>query len=722
MNSHQCLSRLFKATPIVIAVTPFFAASAWAQSATQLNTIEIRADSDAAAYSVPNATTATKTDTPIMETPLSIQIVPQQVLQDQKANTLDQALKNVSGIKSSNNSRLDESMYLRGFRSNVVFRDGFRIEDSFANGLQNLTNIDSVEVFKGPAAILYGRVEPGGIVNLVTKKPLDTPYYSAEQQIGSWDSYLTNLDATGPINADKTLLYRINVSLDKSKFWRDGVMNERQFIAPTLQWRPSARTQVTLEAQYNHNPLTYDSPIVPYDDTNKQFIRLPRTQNLTVHDQNPAVNDLSLLGVNWSHQINDDWLIKHQIVQHKVNGSYGGYYGVWGFEQVGPTSWTADRHRTSLEGTDTITSTDLNLTGHFDTAGLKHTLLLGADYYVRDMAYRYGYSSFPPSLGSVTDAFNPTTPTGVPLDPSTFSGVNNSTEQYGVYVQDQIKLPHDIQVLVGLRDQKVTHTGSIRDATDTVTPDATQDDHASTPRVGILWQPQNGFSLYGNYAENFGANNGRDAAGNILPAESAKQKEVGAKAEFYDGKLRVNLAFFDLTKTNVACADPLNPGFSIAVGEVQSKGAEFDIQGEIVPGWDVIATYTDTDIKVTKSTPGSAFTEGNRMSNVPQNMASFSTTYKFQQEALRGLKIGGGVIYRSSTTNPSNTIDTPGYSVFDAMASYEFKTGGNKVTAQLNIYNLFDKEYDMEMDAFGNVGILTYGKPRSITASLKYEF
>jgi iron complex outermembrane receptor protein len=461
---------------------------------------------------------------------------------------------------------------------------------------------------------------------------------------------------------------------------------------------------------------------VPYDEVNKQFIRLPRSQNLTVHDKHPAVNDITLLGVNWSHQFNDDWEIKQQIMQNKVDGSYGGYYGVWGFTQVGPTSWTADRHRTSLEGTDTITSTDINLTGHFDTAGLKHTLLLGTDYYLRDMSYNYGYSSFPPSLGSVTDAFNPTPPVGVPFDPSTFSWVDNTTKNYGAYIQDQIKLPHDVQLLAGLRYQKVTHTGSTRDFTGAVTPDDKQNDHDVTPRVGILWQPQNWLSLYGNYAENFGANNGRDVAGKTLDPESAKQKEVGAKAEFFGGKLRANLAIFNLTKQNVASADPVNLGFQVAVGEVRSKGTEFDIQGEILPGWDVIATHTYTDISVIKSTPGSNFTEGNRMPNVPRNMASFSTTYKFHQEALSGLKIGGGVIYRSSTTNASNTIETPGYTIFDAMAAYEFKAAGHKMTAQLNIYNLFNKEYDMEMDAFGNFGILTYGAPRSATASLKFEY
>ena len=170
---------------------------------TEMSPIQVRGTSQEQSYTVPVASTGTKTDTPIMETPLNIQVVPQQVLQDQNATTLEQALKNVSGVKSSSNYGLQEYIYLRGFLTTTTFRNGFRIDDSLGNGLRSMTNVDSVEVLKGPAAFLYGRVEPGGVVNLVTKQPQATPYYSLEQQVGSWDHYLTNLDATGPVNQDK---------------------------------------------------------------------------------------------------------------------------------------------------------------------------------------------------------------------------------------------------------------------------------------------------------------------------------------------------------------------------------------------------------------------------------------------------------------------------------------------------------------------------------------
>jgi iron complex outermembrane receptor protein len=689
------------------------AAAAQAQPVTELSPVDIVSTPDRP-YVAPNASSGTKTDTPIMETPLNIQVVPQQVLQDQKITTLEQALKNVSGVKASSNYGLQEQIFLRGFSTQTTFRNGFRIDDALGNGVRAMTNVDSVEVLKGPAAILYGRVEPGGAVNVVTKQPQATPYYSLEQSVGSWGHYLTNFDATGPVNQDKTLLYRVNASYDKSKSWRDGVTNERLFIAPTLQLKVSPQTTVTLEAEYNHNPYSYDVTALPYDPVSNQFVQLPRNKNLAAGA--PIPTDTPVLGLTWSHQFNDDWTIKNQITRHDVKSKYDPWYAIGGFTQLDPSSWTVDRMRSFGDGRSTTTATVLDLTGHFDTAGLKHTLLMGADYYRWNTSILYGYSS----TLSTTDAFNPAPPTGLVIDTTTLTKYQSSTDNYGVYLQDQIKLPNNVQVLAGLRHQKVANTSSSIDVTtDVLTPNDPQSDTATTPRVGLLWQPQSWLSLYGNYAENFGANTGRDWQNEALRPESAQQKELGVKAEFLGGKLRTSLAYFDLTKQNVATSDPAHLGFQIAVGEIRSKGTELDIQGEIQRGWNVIATYAHTDARITKSNNGD---EGLRKGDVPKDMASLWTTYEFSQTQLPGWKVGGGATWRSSTTDATNTIDTPGYTLVDVMTSYEFKAGRKKVTAQLNINNLFDKSYFTDAMVYGNLGYMQFGAPRAATASLKVEF
>ncbi len=728
MNPHQCLSRLFKAAPIAIAVTQFLAVSAWAQSATQLNTIEIRADSDATSYSVPNATTATKTDTPIMETPLSIQIVPQQVIQDQKATTLDQVLRNVSGVKSDAFAT-GEIINLRGFVSYTTFRNGFRLDDPNGAGIANLSNVDSVEVLKGPAAILYGRVEPGGVVNLVTKQPKATPGYSISQSVGSYREYVTDFDATGPLNEDSTVLYRLIATSGAAGSWRHGPSSQDQlttdktFIAPTLQWKISPQTQITLEAEYNHSNLNYDTGNMnPF--VNNSIVSLPRDQALIT---GPARQETNFIGLSWSHQFNDIWSVKHQTYHHRLDADLSGYLGVnyanWPniFTQAGST-WTVERGLFPITAYQETTATILDLTGHFDSSGLKHTLLLGADYYQLKSQFTSQHSG----TFVTTDAFNPGPVSGLVIDPTMDSVGNSTTDNYGVYLQDQIKLPHGVQVLGGLRYQNVHRTGgTLSGGTGgTFTPDLDQNDHALTPRLGLLWQARDGLSFYGNYAENFGANTGRDFAGDPLKPESATQYEIGTKAELLDGKVNTSLALFNLTKKNVLTADLANDpsgalGYKTTTGEIRSQGVEFDIQGELVPGWNAIATYTYTDIVITKSNNGD---EGLRVANVPRNMASFSTTYKLRQESLQGWKVGGGVFWRDAAPDATNALFAPERTVVNALASYELKKGKYKSTFQLNIENVFDQSYYTDVVTYANLAQFRASTPRTATASFKVEF
>ena len=710
----------------------------------EMSPIEVRGAKEARnaeqekSYVAPIASTGTKTDTPLMETPLAIQVVPQQVLQDQKVLTLDQALVNVSGVRSSTNPtpvKGSQQLYLRGFAATTTLRNGAWLsdEDGFGElGTQTMTNVESVEVMKGPAAILYGRVEPGGIVNIVTKKPLSTPYYSLEQMAGSWDHYVTNFDATASLNEEKTVLYRVNASYDTQRSWQDSVNSQNTFLAPTLQWKISPQTQVTLEAEYSHNPAAVNILVVPFDTVTQQHATVSRTQNV---DRWSATTDKTLLELNWSHQFNDDWKISQRIAQSKVDSPDGnGYYaGFFGSNHVGNT-WTADMIRLALANKVTTDATELNLNGHFDTVGLKHTLLLGADYHRFNDEQTQRVSSLAGPYFT-QDLVNPTKPSGLSLDPSAYTWRGWENTHYGIYAQDQIKLPYGFDVLAGLRWQKFqlyrgmweqTGPGLRGDGQFTTYADAERDFQAVTPRVGLVWEARDGLSIYGNYAENFGPNNARDWQGATLKPQSAKQYEVGEKSEFYGGKLTSSLALFQLTKTNMGAPDIIHDpagilGYQVAVGEIRSRGVEFDTQGEIQPGWNIITSYTYTDIVVSKTNPGSSYVEGNRMPNVPRNMFNFSTTYELKGDLLHGWKIGGGVSAYDSATDQSNTLETPGYAVVNTMASYVMKVGKQKTTLQLNINNLFNKIYATDIQQ-ADVQPMVYGTPRSAMASLKVEY
>ncbi|MEQ1740234.1 MAG: TonB-dependent receptor [Methyloglobulus sp.] len=698
-------------------------------------------------YVIPNATAGTKTDTPIMETPLNVQVISKQVLKDQQVIRLSDAFKNVSGVTTRTNTAgagvlggTDQGIFLRGFESKTFFRNGFRLQEGSAS--KGLANVESIEVLKGPAAILYGLVEPGGMVNVITKQPLATPYYGFTQQFGSYDLYRTTIDATGPLTENKDLLYRVNMSYENSGSFRDLVGKEDVFFAPVLQWNISPQTQVTFEMEYNRQRLGADSGFVPY--FNGRPLNVPLSRNYS--EYSPATTETIFGGFNWSHQFNDDWSLKHRFSVNQASttspsdtrpevagtktflqttfDSFGIAHPALDALPDGSYVW---RDNSSYNYQRNTYSTNLDLIGHFDTYGLKHTLLMGGDYYRLDSEQDSRYD--PNIFGSYISLNNPVHP-GTPFSPLIPFPVDpNKTDQYGLYIQDQIKLPHGFQVMGGIRYQYVDQDKAEQDAV--------------TPRVGILWQPQSWLSLYANYVESFGANNGRlwPDSRPIAPT-SAEQYEGGIKAEFFGGKLRANLAYYDLTKTNVAVADPNRshicsggPGScSIALGEVRSRGPELDITGEILPGWNVIATWANTDIIVIKTNADNekikGVSPGDRLPNVPRNIGSLWSTYEVQGGDFKGLTIGGGVTLRDRQL-PADEHDLgklsykiPGHATFDLMAGYSRQIGNAKVSVQLNVSNLLDKRYFTSVfaeDSFQGAWV-DFGTPRTFIGQVSVQY
>jgi iron complex outermembrane recepter protein len=670
-------------------------------------------------YVIPNATSGTKTDTPIMETPLNVQAISKQVLKDQQVIRLDQALKNVSGVTtdSSNFTQGNQNILLRGFASTTYFRNGFRLRDSATT--RPMANVENLEILKGSAAILYGQVDPGGMVNVITKQPLTTPYYALNQQFGSYDLYRTTIDATGPITKNKDLLYRMNMSYENSGSFRDFIDKEDVFLAPVLKWNISPRTQATFELEYNHQHAGLDQGFLPLQ--NGKPLNIPRSRNYG--EYTPNTTETIFGGFNWSHQFNNDWTIKHQfsVNQQNVNQPH----------LVFPNDVVANRQVNRLLANanrqDNTYSTNLDLIGHFDTFGLKHTLLFGGDYYRLNTN-----SSTDNGNTSQIDLFNPIHP-GTPfLPPPPFDDVKsaNQTDQYGLYIQDQIKLPYNIQVMGGIRYQYLhqNNKDQLAGSSSGLTDDAV------TPRVGFLWQPKKWLSLYANYVENFGPNDPFASIfpGTLPPPTSAEQYEGGIKTEFFDGRFRATLAYYDLTKTNVATRDPVHPNFSILTGAVRSRGPELDITGEILPGWNIIATYANTDARVTKSNDnsGSPTAVGSRFFNVSRNTGSVWSTYEVQNGDLQGLKFGGGVTLRDGQIGGYDkpAAGLPGYATVDLLAAYSRDIDKAKVTVQFNINNLLDKQYYSSLTSNG-VGLIgntaayaDFGLPRTFMGSINVQY
>ena len=692
--------------------------------------VEIWGEADSA-YATTVATTGTKTDTPILLTPAAIQVIPQQVLIDQKATTLDQAIRNVSGVSSKAWGKLDENITLRGFTTYTTFIDGFRLDQNLVGGTTNMTNVESVEVLKGPAAILYGRVEPGGMVNTVTRQPQALPAYAFEQIGGSWDRYTTSFSATGPVNAGKSLLYRVDAGYEKDGSWRHFVKDDRTFISGALKWILSPQTDLSLKIQHDTSHSAAFTDAQPFDTDTNQIVWLPWGTSLYQPDTALTLKN-TLMGLTFAHRFNADWSLRYQLVRNDNTTMTppGGYYFPAAFEKNG-NAWSAYFMAAEVHGGNKTTASILDLTGHLTTGVLKHTLLFGLDYYRYDNPYEYQYAT---GMSVAVDPFHPSLPVpALPIDPNDNFISGSRTNSWGIYLQDQIELPHNVHVLLGLRQQdarlvdnwQIAGTGPTQGGTGLRDELDYTHDSALTPRLGLLWLVKPWLSLYGSYTENFGAAAyGKTRYGRPLKPESAKQSEVGAKTQFFGGKLTASLALFNLTKTNVAVADvPPYQQFFIAVGAIRSQGTELDIQGELRPGWNVIFTHAYTDIRISKSSPDETFwIVGNRLGGVPWSLTSLSTTYDFKGASARGWKVGGGFTQRASATDYSNTIPTSGYTLWNAMAAYAFKVGKAKATAQLNIENLANRRAYRDLSWGGTFSYLNWEDPRALRLSLRVEF
>jgi iron complex outermembrane recepter protein len=653
-----------------------------------------------AGYRVPDATTATKTDTPLRDIPQSIQIVPKEVIQDRKVNRVVEALENVSGVTSNSGTyRVIDNFIIRGFDASTnVTRNGLRdLTNNFPGASAN--NLEQIEVLKGPASVLYGQGGAGGIINLVTKQPLSDPFYSAEVSVGSFSTYEPSFDITGPFNADKTVLYRLNGSYLNAKSFIDFFETERVSIAPTIQWKISKNTTFTFEAEYlrNSNSNNFGLPAVGTVLPNPNG-EVPISRTVSEPDDFIDIN-LTRLGYTFEHRFNENWSLRN---------AFGATLSEFDQKQVFPFALQADNRTVDRsEGLRQASNNYFNLvtdvTGKFKTGSVQHQLLIGFDLFKQDNDENF--ESRP--IASI-DLFNPVYG-AIPDPPDFVSRTLEVSESLGFYAQDQITILDNLKFLIGgrfdLTRQKIT---------DLLDPTASseQSNSAFSPRLGIVYQPIQPISLYASFTRSFNPVAGRDFNNTVFQPERGTQYEVGVKADITQ-KLSATLAFYQLTRTNVETDDPINPDFSIQTGEQRSRGIEFDLSGEILPGWKVITSYAYTDAHITKDT---TFPVGNLIDNVPQHSASLWSTYEIQKGAVKGLGFGLGLYYVGDRAGDlDNTFVLPSYLRTDASIFYR----QSNWRIGLNFRNLFGANY---FEGANNSGFVFPGSPRTITGSISVEF
>ncbi|MBD0363140.1 MAG: TonB-dependent siderophore receptor, partial [Coleofasciculus sp. C3-bin4] len=665
--------------------------------------IVVTGEQEEEGYRVRNAITGTRTDTPLRDIPQSIQAVPQQVLEDQRVNRLNEALRNVSGVTQGTESSRSvfDFFLIRGFSTRSIYRNGLR-DDTNVTGGSGVANIERVEVLKGPASVLYGRGGPGGTINIVTKQPQSEPSYLLEGTVGNYDTYGGSLDFTGPLNDSKNLLYRLTASARHADNFIDFGESERYFISPALTWLIGDNTNLTFEAEYldiqqpQDQGLPARGTVLPNPNG-----ELPIERQLGEPEFGPRNRHTFRVGYNFEHRFNEDWLVRNAF-----RASFQRIDEFLVFSRsLRPDNRTLERRITDVDiFIKDVYSLNTNIVGNFNTGGIRHTLLAGVDL---SREYNRGTTTFK-SIAPI-DIFNPVYGAPVGEVITTFND-QDVTDGLGIYLQDQIALADNLKVVLGGRFDIVEQR--FTDFLDS-SSNSSQQSEAFSPRVGIVYQPIEPVSLYASYSRSFNPVTGTAFGGSLFQPERGTQYEVGVKAELLGGRLSSTLAFYNLTRTNVTTQDLVNPGFNVQTGEQRSRGVELDVVGEILPGWNVIASYAYTDANITKD---NRFEVGNRLNNVPEHAASLWTTYELQNGALQGLGLGVGIFYVGEREGDlGNTFSLPSYLRTDAALYYR----RNNLRASLNVKNLFDINYFET--ASSNVNVYP-GSPRGVEFTVGWEF
>ena len=665
-----------------------------------------RADGPVDGYRATRSASATRTDTPIHEIPQSISVVPAQVAQDIGATRLEDALDYAGGVERGNNfggQGLTEFL-VRGFSSQEFYRNGFAVNRGYPN-MPDAATLERIEVLRGPASMLYGRGDPGGTFNIVSKQPQAERRTVLGTQFNTEGLRRGTLDTTGALDEQADFTYRLNLVAEGADSFRDHVESERYNVAPVLRWDLSAATAIIFEGDYLHNRHPLDRGVTRYANQQGQ---LPRDRFLGEESAGKFANDNATTQLRIEHLLNDQWTLRGGV-QYLDGSLEGGAVENNGLAADGRTVGRNYSER-RLEWNDT--AIQANLEGRFNALGFAHTLLTGVEY--DDFNYNSridrsasGTNAFP------IDIYEPVY--GQPLPPITRTTTfdDEDLQSYALFLQDQVELTERFTLQLGARLERFE-----QEYTNKLSPTGSwnQAHNAVSPRIGAIYDLTESLAVYANASRSFKPNRGADRSSQAFDPEEGIAYETGVKYELPEHNLSVTAALFHITKENVLTADPLDSNFQIAAGEVRSRGFDFSVAGNITPQWRVIGGYAYVDAEVTESNSTST-PVGSRLANVPEHSFNLLDTYEFDNGALDGLGLGVGVKYVSSRKgSTSNTaFDMGAYTVVDLLAYYPLT---DRVRLNLNLDNVFDEQYDER--AWGNIWAYP-GAPRTLQAGISVE-
>ncbi len=677
-----------------------------------LPAVTVTADKDEG-YSSSRSATATKTDTPLRDTPQSIGVVTQKQMRDQAVQSVAEAVRYIPGVVFAQGEGNRETAVFRGISTTGDFYiDGIRDDVQY---YRDLYNIDSIEVFKGPNAMIFGRGATGGLINRVSKQPTWTPLSAGSVTIGSNSNRRFTADINRPISDQ--LSFRLNGLYENSGSYRNGVSIERSGINPTLSWRPSGRTMVSLGYEYFKDDRIADRGIssfrgVPIKTDPSTFFG-----NAQGSPTNTSLNAFTALA---EHEFDNGVMLRNRTRWSEQDKFYQNVYP--GAVNAAGTDVAIFAYNNRQQRKSLFNQTDINYT--LSTGKIKHRLLAGVELGQQDTSNFRNEGFFPGNLSSVmVPLTNPTTQ--LPVTYRYVAGGNNSgkTKVAAFYLQDQIELTSQFQIIGGLRYDKlnVDFLNRLTDQSFVTT------DNLISPRLGLIYKPLEAVSLYANYSIAYQPRAGDQLASlsltnAALAPEKFKNYEIGAKWDVHPN-LAATAAVYILDRTNVIALDPTDPTNTrtILSNGQRTQGIEIGLSGNITPAWSVAGGYSYADAKFTANTSATLLS-GARVAQVPKHTLAVWNRYDFSP--MWG--IGVGLNYRSkmlasneliaTSTNPYPNVPLPSYTRTDAAL---FFTLSKAVQLQLNVENIFDKKYYLSANSNTNI---TPGSPRAYRMSLNAKF
>lgn len=692
----------------IAAVTGLASLPTFAQEndTTVLDDVFVMADQDGEGvrrYQARRSGSATKTDTPLDEVPQAVSVIPATVLDDLRSPRIEKALDYAGGVARQNDFG-GLTMYeysIRGLTTSEFYKDGFSVNRGYMNP-QDPSNVERIDVLKGPASSLYGRGDPGGTINIVSKRPQNDRFARLDLSAGRWDRYRSSLDVNTLLDDEGTMLYRMNLAVEDNKSFRDYRSSERQFFAPAFSWELSPQTRLLVQAEVIRSSQVFDRGVVAPND---HLGSVSRSDFFGEPDDGEIDNNNESLQAEIEQDLNASWTVR--LASHYKQGRLNGGATEASFLADDARTLNREYRYRDFDWQDSITQ--LELRGLVYTGDIEHNLLIGTEYerYAKDERLM---RTRPISTIDIREPVY-----GQPRPPFSVGPGGRSTDRHelvhsrSLNLQDQMRLSEKLFGVIGARYDHYEHR-----LDNEVTGKRTEQTHEKiTPRIGALYQLTPEVGVFANASQSFKPNTGapRPGTGTSFDPEEGVGYEAGFKFDLLDSRLGMTVAAFHLTKENVLTADPADSTYQIAAGEVRSRGLDLQLTGQLTDEVRVIGAYAYVDAEVTKD---NTLASGSRLLNVPEHSGSLLGVYEFLDGGLKGLELGGGVNYvgdRSGNVADSG-FELPGYTTVDLLARYK---ATQDLTLGANLNNAFDRTYYER--SYSNVWVMP-GAPRNLSLSL----